>query len=101
VVAIETDDASTQRRYEALETYCGFNSAGPGAVNRKTVAALDPQTGLPLSWNPGQSQASVVGALLATADGLYVGSDSTLVFGAGHDRMAFFPVAGGTTVSPV
>ena len=85
-----------------MNNYFGVNSAGVGAIDRKTVAALDPQTGMPLSWNPGVTRGTmVVPALLATASGLYVGSDSDTNFGTGHDKLAFFPVTGGTTVPAV
>ena len=85
-----------------MNNFLGANSAGPGALNRKTVAALDPQTGMPLSWNPGITRgANVVGALFTTAAGLYVGSDSTVDFGTGHARLAFFPILGGTSVPAV
>ena len=48
----------------------------PGAVPRPGLAALDPVSGLPLSWNPGRNPrgARRSYAISATADGLWVGS---------------------------
>ena len=74
-----------------------------GQVPRPGLAALDPLNGLPLSWNPGRHPRGV-GAeeLLATDQGLYVGSDTRYI-GDGlyrRERLAFFPLAGGgATVS--
>ncbi len=70
-----------------------------GQVPRPGLAALDPLSGVPLSWNPGRNPRGV-GAeeLLATDHGLYVGSDTQYV-GDGlyrRERLAFFPIDGGT-----
>ncbi len=74
--------------------------AGPGAVPRPGVAALDPLTGLPMNWNPGRHpRGGGVFALLATDTGLYLGSDTewTGYFQTRRKRVAFFPIATGTT----
>lgn len=71
---------------------------GPGTLKRKGIAALDPVNGLPLSWNPGRKLGVGVFAFLATSDGLWVGSDTDLIGGEYHARLAFFPLAGGTTI---
>lgn len=73
---------------------------GPGAVERVGIAALDPVSGVPLDWNPGRDRGEGVFDLLATADGLWVGSDTEGI-GTPREaraRIAFFPVAGGTTI---
>ncbi len=73
--------------------------AGPGAVPRAGVAALDPRTGVPLSWNPGRNPRGFgTTALLATDDGVYMGSDTSWVGDHVYrrPRIAFFPNEGGS-----
>jgi hypothetical protein len=68
---------------------------GPGAVSRQGIAALDPLTGVPLSWNPGRHRGDGVEAFLATADRLYVGSDTEYFANVRRERLAVLPIAGG------
>jgi PKD repeat protein len=79
----------------------GWDVAGPGAVPRPGIAALDPRTGIPLSWNPGRNPRGIgAETLLATSSGLYVGMD-TKYFGNYkylRQRLGFFPLAGGATL---
>jgi hypothetical protein len=78
----------------------GRDSAQPGAVARPGIAALDPLTGLPLSWNPGRNpRGAGAWALLVTPTGLWVGSDTEYIgnFRFRRPRIAFFPLAGGST----
>lgn len=85
----------------------GNDFAGPGAVPRPGLAALDADTGLPVAWNPGRNpRGSGAWALLATPDGLWMGSDTTLigpVVPGGvkytRKRIAFFPLAGGAPLA--
>jgi hypothetical protein len=77
------------------------DQAGPGAVPREGLAALDAVNGLPLSWNPGRARGVGAQALFATSQGLWVGSDTTRIGRETHGRVAFMPLAGGTTVPAV
>jgi hypothetical protein len=89
----------------------GVDAAGPGAVPRPGIVALDPLTGLPFRWNPGRNPRGVGAfALLATTQGLFVGSDTDWI-GNGRTtpkdspviptyylpKLAYFPAAGGET----
>jgi hypothetical protein len=77
------------------------DQAGPGAVAREGIAALDPTNGLPMSWNPGRSRGVGAQAMFGTSQGLWVGSDTTRLGGQIHGRIAFLPVAGGTSIPTV
>ena len=78
----------------------GGDNDGPGSVLRPGVAALDPLTGVPLSWNPGRDRGRGAEAMHATDANLFVGHDTDLWNTSGtsiiRQRLAQLPVAGGT-----
>ena len=75
------------------------DALGAGGVQRFGIAALDPVNGMPFSWNPGRNpRGSGVWSLLATDDGLWVGSNTAYIDGIYHNRIAMLPVTGGTPV---
>jgi PKD repeat protein len=76
----------------------GVDVAQPGAVPRPGLAALDPVSGRPFSWNPGRKPLGVaVFAVYASADGLWIGSNTDWIgnFQYKRPKIAFFPYAGG------
>ena len=75
-------------------SYAG-DTAGPGAVAREGIAALDPLTGLPFSWNPSHERGEGIFTLPSTPDGLWAGSDTDHSGGEFHQKISFFPIAGG------
>ncbi|MDT5038797.1 MAG: hypothetical protein QOE03_3982 [Micromonosporaceae bacterium] len=72
----------------------GNESAGPGAVSRTGIAALDPVTGRALPWNPTRSRGVGVRAMAYTPAGLIVGSDTDQLGHEYHARIGMFPPSG-------
>ncbi|HZJ06914.1 MAG TPA: hypothetical protein VFD59_15775 [Nocardioidaceae bacterium] len=75
------------------------DKAGPGAVPRPGLAALDTATGMPLKWNPGRNpRGAAVYALYATTQGLWLGSNTEYIGNRQYrrPRLAFFPLASGS-----
>ena len=76
----------------------GRDSNAQGSVPRPGLAALDPDSGVPLSWNPGRNpRGTAAFAIHATPTGVWVGSDTVWVGNRQYrrQRLAFFPLAGG------
>ena len=73
--------------------YWGSDSLRPGGVRRAGIAAVSPLNGIPFSWNPTRVRGLGAQALLATTDGLYVGSDTDTIGHEYHAKIALMPVA--------
>lgn len=77
-----------------LDNPQGQDAAGPGAVDRPGIGAIHPTTGKALSWNPGRERGLVAPRLVATAEGLYVLSDSNKLAGEYHPRLSYLTLTG-------
>jgi hypothetical protein len=75
-------------------TYWGY-SGSYGAVSRPGLAALDPATGIPYSWNPTRTRGQAVFDIFPTANGIWIGSDTDSLANSYHGRLGFFPITGG------
>jgi hypothetical protein len=75
----------------------GRDSAGPGAVERPGIGAIDPVTGLALPWNPTKSREHGTMVLFATPTGLWVGSDGANFGREDHAGIGFAPLNPGPT----
>jgi PKD repeat protein len=73
----------------------GRDSAGPGAVPREGISALDPRNGMPLSWNPGRQRGVGVFDITSTDTGLWLGHDTDRVAQRLRPRATFFPTQSG------
>ena len=83
-----------------MNNYYGGDSAGPGAVSRPGISALDPTNGVPFAWNPTKDRGKGVFALYSTNTGLWMGSDTDHTAGLVRKKLVFFPLAGGETPPP-
>ncbi|RAY14324.1 hypothetical protein DPM19_15245 [Actinomadura craniellae] len=81
----------------------GRDSSRQGAVTRVGLGALDPENGMPYSWNPGRDPKGI-GAfeLTLTPTGLYVGSDTDFFGPQEHYRakLGFFQLNAGKVPPP-
>jgi hypothetical protein len=73
----------------------GTDFAGPGAVSRPGVGAIDGFTGKATSWNPTRTRGHGAMELYQTitpgATGLWIGSDTDQLGGEYHASIGFFP----------
>jgi len=75
-----------------LDNPYGSDSAGPGAVERPGIGAIDPVTGKALAWNPTKSRNHGTMVLFATSRGLWVGSDGERFGREDHVGIGFAPL---------
>jgi Domain of unknown function (DUF5122) beta-propeller len=75
-----------------LDNPFGRNNAGPGAVSRPGIGAINPGTGKALSWNPTKTRGVGGKDFLATSAGLWVGSDGNRFANEFHASVAFAPL---------
>jgi len=75
-----------------LDNPKGNKDAGPGAVSRPGIGAIDPTTGKALAWNPTRTRGVGVQALVAVPNGLLVGSDTEQLGHEHHGRLGMFPL---------
>jgi PKD repeat protein len=76
----------------------GADRAQQGSVPRPGLAALDPQTGIPLKWNPGRNpRGEAAYEVYETPTGVWVVSDTDWVGDRRYQRprIAFFPYSEG------
>ena len=81
----------------------GSDYAGAAAVPRSGISAVDPLSGVPMTWNPGRRpRGTAVFGMLVARDGLWIGTDTDYI-GPNREyyrpKMAFFPYAGGYTAT--
>ena len=82
--------------FRFLDNDFGFgNTMGPGASERRGLAALDPLNGLTLqNWRSDRSPRGFgTFALIAEDDGLYVGDDTDFLNGSEHQKLKFLPLS--------
>ncbi|MEV0454953.1 WD40 repeat domain-containing protein [Catellatospora methionotrophica] len=74
-----------------LDNPDGQKVAGPGAVERPGIGAIDPMTGRALEWNPTRTRGVGVRAFAVCPLGLLVGSDTDELGNEYHGRIGMFP----------
>jgi hypothetical protein len=87
-----------QGHFKYVDNADGFGSRGIGdkvagtpAARRSGIAAINPQTGYALAWNPAVPTKTGGRALEVTSQGLWVGSDSSRFGAEAHYGIAFAP----------
>lgn len=83
--------AAGHQRWANNELAPGGDTKGPGAVDRPGIAAYDSATGDVLPWAIDRERGLQVGTLTPTAQGLWIGSDSSRLGHEWHPRMSFLP----------
>ena len=92
----------TGGHFRWLNNGYGLDRAGPGAIERRGLAALDPLNGLPLvNWRADRNPRGVgVFSLEAQPEGLYIGDDTDFLNGFNHPKLKFLPLSSNTVARP-
>jgi hypothetical protein len=91
-VAVTDQAVYVQGHQRWLNNPQGRDSAGPGAVSRPGIGAINPTTGLVLpTWNPTKDRGVGGKDLLVTPRGLWVASDTDHIGGETRERIALLP----------
>jgi hypothetical protein len=91
-VAVTDAAVYVQGHQRWLDNPQGRDNAGPGAVSRPGIGAINVSTGKALAWNPTKDRGVGGKDLLVTSAGLWVASDTAHI---GHEtrmRIALLPV---------
>ena len=89
-------------RWMNNETSIDGRSAGPGSLERRGLAAIDPVNGLTLvDWRSDRNPRGVgVFAMVAEEEGIYLGDDTDFLNGTEHQKLKFLPVTTDTITRP-
>jgi hypothetical protein len=90
-VAVTDKAVYVQGHQRWLDNPLGRDSAGPGAVSRPGIGAIDPVGGKALAWNPTKDRGVGGKDLLVTSRGLWVASDTSNIGHEFHARIALLP----------
>ncbi len=91
-VAVTGSAVYVQGHSRWLNNPFGRDFAGPGAVERMGGGAVDPTTGLALSWNPKMPQQSGGFQIVPTATGVWFATDGIYFGGKYHRGLRFAPL---------
>jgi hypothetical protein len=91
-VAVSDKAVYVQGHQRWLDNPQGHDNAGPGAVSRPGIGAIDPSSGKALAWNPTKDRGVGGKDLLVTARGLWVASDTAHIGHETRARIALLPV---------
>jgi len=76
-----------------LDNCGGRDYAMSGSFAADGIGAIKPSDGSAIrTWNPGRTRGVGAEELVATAEGLYIGSDTTSLGGEYHARLGLFPL---------
>lgn len=92
----------TGGHFRWLNNAYGADFAGPGAIERRGLAALDPLNGLPLvDWRSDRNPRGIgVFALEVQPEGLYIGDDTDFLNGAFHPKLKFLAITEDKIIRP-